>query len=80
MIFDQKATNGDQRNKADLEQEKINLKYKKSALLENKIKLLKKLNALTSEKSVLKKDIDKLKVLQGINNAFNEEDYKNDDI
>jgi hypothetical protein len=80
LIFDQKATNGDQRNKADLEQEKINLKYKKSALLENKIKLLKKLNALTSEKSVLKKDIDKLKVLQGINNAFNEEDYKNDDI
>ena len=78
LIFNQKkATNDEEQTKKNLESEKIHLKFKSSVLLETKIKLLKKLTALNSEKQSLKKDIEKLKTLQGIN-AIYEEDNNQD--
>ena len=71
LIFNQKeAKNDAEQTKKNLESEKIHLKFKSSVLLENKIKLLKKLTALSSEKQSIKRDIEKLKTLQGINAIF----------
>lgn len=78
LIFNQKkAENDEEQIKKNLESEKVHLKFKSSVLLESKIKLLKKLTALNSEKQSLKKDIEKLKSLQGIN-AIYEEDNNQD--